>query len=200
MQKSIDARGMSCPMPVVATKKALEALQEGVLEVLVDNEVARDNVIRYANSSGYEAASQEKSAGYAVSITKKISATTSAAQGIFAQNQEKPLVFLIKSKDFGEGDPELGRVLMRSFLFTLQECDEPIKAIVFMNSAVYLTLDDSEVLGTISNLEKKGAEILSCGTCLDFYNVKERLAVGSITNMYSAVDHLLKQGVKTITI
>lgn len=200
MQKVVDARGLSCPMPVVATKKALEALKEGELEVLVDNEVARDNVIRYASTSGYKAKSERKSAGYAVSITKKMNVTTNGAQGLFAQNQKKPVVFLIKSKLFGDGDPELGRILMRSFLFTLQESDDTIKAIIFMNSAVHLTLADSEVLGTLSNLEKSGTEILSCGTCLDFYGVKNRLAIGSITNMYTAVDHLTRQGVKTITI
>jgi selenium metabolism protein YedF len=200
MQKVIDARGLSCPMPVVATKKALDTFREGELEILVDNEVARDNVIRYANSSGYKANSEIKSAGYAVNITKKMNVTNNGGQGLFAKNQEKPLVFLIKSKYFGDGDPELGRILMRSFLFTLQESDDPIKAVIFMNSGVYLTLADSEVLGTLSNLEKSGTEILSCGTCLDFYGLKDQLAIGSITNMYTAIEQLSRQGVKTITI
>ncbi len=200
MLKTIDARGLACPMPVVETKKALAEFGEGTLEVLVDNEVSRDNVIKFASSSGYLVDSQKKLSGYAVNINKQVEMPLNGMDRIFAQQSDTPLAFLIKDQYFGVGDEELGRILMRSFLFTLLESDEPIKTIIFMNAGVYLALNDSEVLDTLRGIEEKGTEILSCGTCLDFYQVKDQLAVGIITNMYTAVEQLIRQGVRTVTI
>jgi selenium metabolism protein YedF len=94
----------------------------------------------------------------------------------------------------GQGSGDLGRVLMNSFLYTLRESSEGITAIIFLNSGVYLTCEGSENLEHLEALEKEGVEILSCGTCLDFYNLKNRLKIGKISNMYSIVELLERAG------
>lgn len=101
---------------------------------------------------------------------------------------------MITGSLFGKGAEELGQVLMKSFMFTLTEIQAPVTTLVFINSGVYLTIEGSPVLEHLQNLEQQGCEILSCGTCLDYYNLKEKLAVGRVTNMYTAVEKLLDTG------
>ncbi len=197
--QTVDARGLACPGPVLETKKMLESMKEGELEVLVDNEVSRDNVLKLANSGGHRANAEKRAGGYAVTITKS-SMLTSGVEGIFSGSDNMPLVVLVKSGVFGSGDDDLGRILMRSFLYTLTELDKDIKAVILMNGGIFLALEGSEVLETLMTLQGRGTEVLVCGTCLDFFEKKNQLRVGSITNMYSSVDYLSMDGVKTIVI
>lgn len=197
--QTVDARGLSCPGPVLETKKVLESMKEGELEVLVDNDVSRDNVLKLAASAGHRTSVEKRAGGYAVTITKS-SMLTSGVEGIFSGSDNMPLVVLIKSGVFGTGDDELGRILMRSFLYTLTELDKDIKAVILMNSGIFLALEGSDVLEMLSSLQASGTEVLVCGTCLDFYGRKDQLRVGSVTNMYSSVDYLSMGGVKTIVI
>ena len=197
--EKVDARGMKCPAPVIETRKALGAIDSGEIEVLVDSEASRDNVMKMAGSQGCDVRYEELQGGYAVTITKQ-SMVSTECESIFASGENKPLVFLIKSSYFGAGDDRLGKILMRSFLFSLTELDREIKAVIFMNSGIFLTTPGSEVLDILKKLQERGVEILSCGTCLDYYQKKEEIQVGQVTNMYSSVDYITMAGVKTIII
>ncbi len=190
MKRVIDARGLACPKPVVLTKRELE--RTGQLITIVDNMVAVENVKRLAKSKGCTVEVEDRDGDYhlLISCTDESSATVSQDHG--------NVVVLIASKHFGEGDQELGKILMNSFIYTLNQIDN-ISHLIFMNSGVFLTLEDSEVLEMLKNEEDNGVEILSCGTCLDFYGVKEQLAVGKVTNMYTATE-VLASATNTITI
>ena len=94
----------------------------------------------------------------------------------------------ISSLEMGSGDSKLGKKLMGSFLYALSEQDELPKAVLFYNAGVYLTVEESDSLEDLKALEAAGVEILSCGLCLDFYHVTEKLAVGSVSNMYRIVE------------
>jgi selenium metabolism protein YedF len=163
------------------------------LTTIVDREVARENVQRLAQSQGYVYRIEEIAGEFHIHMSKT------------AKSQENPssvsgdLVILVKSNLFGEGEQELGEVLMKGFLYTLNELESNLKSIIFMNKGIYLTLEDSPVLEQIRNLEKIGVEVLSCGTCLDYYQKTDKLASGKITNMYTAVE-TMAGAVKTITI
>jgi selenium metabolism protein YedF len=109
------------------------------------------------------------------------------------------VTILITNRYFGQGEEELGQVLMRSFLYTLGEMNGRVKSIIFMNSGVFLTTEGSEVLEILQGLSQEGVQILSCGTCLDFYGIKDKLAVGEITNMYTAVE-MLSSAERSITL
>ena len=87
---------------------------------------------------------------------------------------------------------QLGSVLLKGYFYTLTECNPYPKAILFVNAGIKLTVEESPVLDHIRNLETLGVEILSCGTCLDFYGLKDKLAVGDVTNMYTIVEHMNK--------
>lgn len=184
MSTELDCRGLACPQPVINTKKALDKLTEGVLIVKVDNAVAKENVSKFAVSQGCGLSIEQQGQDFSISITK----------GKLTDNEDSALkaatVILFSQNMLGHGSEELGSVLIKSFMFTLTQSDRLPKTLLFINSGVKLTVAGSPVLEHLQVLAEQGVEILSCGTCLDFYNLKEKLAVGSISNMYSILDTL----------
>lgn len=193
MERIVDARNLSCPQPVILTKKAMEE-DDGKLEIItiVNNNAALENVSKLASHQGYQYEVKEKDGDFYIHMRKE------AVNGEKTEKKQD-IAILVKSRLFGEGEEELGEILMKSFLYTLTEMKEDIRHIIFMNSGVFLTCEGSPVLEHLKALEAEGVEILSCGTCLDFYQLKDKLKVGSITNMYSAVE-ILTSAAKSLTI
>ena len=185
MENLVDARGKACPMPVICTKKALEDLEDKKsLVTIVDNEVARDNVVKLAKSYEYPVEIEQKQNDYYIKITK----LKEIGEAIAPAKEEQ--VILLSSDKIGSGAEKLGDVLMKSFLFTLAESEDVPQTLILMNSGVKLAVEGSPVLEHLITLEKKGTEILACGTCLDFYNLKEKLCIGTISNMYTILEKL----------
>lgn len=185
VEKIVDARGLACPLPVVQTKKVLETLEpESELIAIVDNEAARDNVLKMARSMECEATVKQQEGEYYIHIKR---------ESIFKTQLSvyEGQVLLITSAYLGQDSQELGSLLMRSFLFSLSEGAVLPRRIFFLNSGVYLGCQGSQVLDSLVALEQKGVELLVCGTCLDYYNLKGKLCVGSVTNMYTIIEHLL---------
>ena len=195
----VNAMGDACPIPVIKTKKALDALTgPETLEVLVDNEVATENLKKLAKSRGLEARvtkkgekeyqvliqAGEESAETETSPDPEISCEVPAAG--------KKMVVVIRSSKMGEGDEDLGRLLMKGYLYALTQLDELPKTILFYNSGAYLTCEGSQSLEDLRKMEQEGVEILTCGTCLQHYGLSEKLAVGSVTNMYVIVETMAK--------
>lgn len=191
MYKEIDARGMTCPLPVIHTKKALEAIDTGKVTTIVDNDVAKENVTKLAKSLDLKVNIQENQGNYYIDIFKEHPINETPALNLQCDdNPKKDLVILISKDSLGEGSEELGKILMKGYLYTLTEVMPFPKAILFLNSGVNLVVEGSEVLGHLRTLEANGVEILSCGTCLDYFNLKNKLAVGGIGNMYNIVEKL----------
>ena len=196
MHKIIDCRGMACPLPVVNAKKAAEELSAGdVLTVRVDNEIAVQNLTRMANQKGHGVKSEklgEKQ--FKVTITV---GTLNAANAepeevvcVLPSNRKKNTVVVISSKAMGHGGDELGTALMKGFLYALSQQEELPSAMLFYNSGAKLTAEGAVTVEDLKNLEAQGVEILTCGTCLDYYGLKDTLLVGSVTNMYTIVEKL----------
>lgn len=184
MEKVVDARGLACPQPVIQTKKALETLSpDGELVTIVDNEVARDNVLKLVRSMECVASVKEQGNEYYIHIRKE---TLPSTQLSVHPGQ----VLLVTSATLGRGSEELGGVLMRSFFYSLSETEVLPRRIIFINSGVHLCCQGSPVLDSLLALEQKGVEVLACGTCLDYYHLKEKLCIGSVTNMYTIIEHL----------
>jgi selenium metabolism protein YedF len=184
--KEIDCRGMACPQPVLTAKKALEEMEQGEFILIVDNPAARDNVERFAQSQGAVVDVEEKGNDFYLRIQKGSACDLAGA----AQKAEKVVVY-INSNLLGIGEEALGTILMRSFLKTLLDLNPTPSKLIFINSGVRLTTEGSEVLESLKILSDKGVEILSCGTCLDFYGLKAKLKVGIISNMYDIAQSLL---------
>lgn len=190
MSKEIDCRGLSCPQPVINTKKALEATAEGTVTVLVDNPESLENVKRFASSQGCDVAITEKGGAYALAITKKPGCSLTAQAGA----AEGPTVVCITTNVFGKGSEELGAILMKAFLNTLWDYQPRPAKLIFVNAGVFLATEGSDVLDSVELLDKEGVEVLSCGTCLAFFGIKEKLKVGKVSNMHEIVASLMTAG------
>ncbi len=183
----VDARGLNCPLPVVRTKKALEGIEEGELTVIIERPEGCQNVRRFAESRGCRVTVDEKDGLFYIHIHKEKAAQPAAPR------RSKGVVFITTDR-LGTGDQRLGEILMKAFLNTLWDAEPKPAKILFLNDGVKLTTEGSEVLDSLKLLEKAGVEIFSCGTCLEYYQLKDKLRVGAGTNMYDTVESLLSAG------
>jgi selenium metabolism protein YedF len=205
-RKIIDAKGLACPEPVIRTKKALEEGGFDELEIIVDNAAARDNVTRFAEFSKSAIISSREAEGlFRIVIvpgsgpiprdTAEANQSCEEGQDVIAAKDARGAAgatVLIPSDRLGRGDDELGALLMKGFVYALAEADIPPKRIIFMNAGVRLSVASSLSLPDLKRLADKGVEILSCGTCLDFFKLKDQLAVGRISNMYEISGFLVE--------
>ena len=195
MEKIIDCKGMACPLPVVNAKKASEELHAGdVLTVLVDNEIAVQNLTRFAEHKGFGVCAEKKNEKeYAVIMQlagESISAPAAEEVVCAVDSRRKGMLVVLSSNTMGNGDAKLGTSLMKAFVFALTRQDQLPDTILCYNSGAYLTCEGADTLKDLKLLESEGVTILTCGTCLDFYGLKEKLSVGSVTNMYEIVQHM----------
>jgi selenium metabolism protein YedF len=185
----IDCRGLSCPIPVVRTKSELSRLAAGEkLLVTVDNTSARDNVVRLALSQGAQAKAKSRKGGV---FTIEIVKAHSQEKKTPSNTADRTTVLFVTSDTVGRGSDELGAVLISSMFGALAEVKPLPNTIVFTNSGVKLTAEGSPVLDKIMGLEKLGVEILVCGTCLDYFRLKDKVAVGTVSNMFTILETLL---------
>ncbi len=185
----IDCRNMTCPQPVVTVKRALEEAPGERLKVLLDDGPPRENVTRFAANRGFGVEETAVEGGYALLISGP---GTGRSQRGAAKNGRR--VLLIASDRLGDGAEDLGRLLMKNFVITLLDVEESPERMLFLNSGVFLTTEGSEVLEALEKLAERGVEILSCGVCLDFYNRRDKLRAGSVTNMFTLAESLLQGG------
>ena len=194
MEKIIDCKGMACPLPVVNAKKAAEELNSGdVLTVLVDNEIAVQNLTRFAEHKGF-GVSAEKKADKEYAVIMTVSGTAEAAKeeevACVMDSRRKGMLVVLSGNVMGTGDPKLGTSLMKAFVFALTKQDQLPDTILCYNTGAYLTCEGADTLEDLKLLESEGVTILTCGTCLDFYGLKKKLAVGGVTNMYDIVERM----------
>ena len=194
MEKIIDCKGMACPLPVVNAKKAAEAMNPGdVLTVLVDNEIAVQNLSRFAEHKGFGVSAQKKGEKeYAVimSISGEVVESKEEEVACVMDSRRKGMLVVLSGNVMGTGDAKLGTSLMKAFVFALTKQDQLPDTILCYNSGAYLTCEGADTLEDLKLLESEGVTILTCGTCLDFYGLKEKLAVGGVTNMYDIVERM----------
>ncbi|CEP46506.1 sulfurtransferase-like selenium metabolism protein YedF [Paraclostridium sordellii] len=196
MRIELDARGLACPKPVINTKKQLDNIDQGAVVVTVDNEIAKENIFKLAKSMNYDASvlKSEKDL-ICIEIIK-------GENVIIEEKSQESLsdtCIFINSDKMGNGNDELGHVLMKGYIYTLTESKPYPKSILFVNSGIKLTTENEATIENLKILQDAGVEILSCGTCLDYYRLKDDLKVGTVTNMYTIVE-TMNNSSKTISL
>lgn len=181
----VDAIGQVCPVPIIMTKNALKKIEEGKVEVSVDNKISLENLEKMSKEMGYAYNIQSSGEIYRIVINK-------VKENVNIIEESDNTVVVINSQFMGSGDPELGKILMKGFIYTLSEMDFLPKTILLYNEGVKLAIEGSESLNDLLVLETRGVEILSCGTCLNFYGITEKLKAGTITNMYTIAEKQLR--------
>lgn len=196
----VNAIGDACPIPVVKTKNAIKELNDpGTVEVLVDNEIAVQNLTKMAVQKGYEIQSQKlEEQKYQVIMTvgeggegmEKQEDT--AEETVCIPDSRNHKIVVISSGRMGEGNDELGEVLMKGFIYALTQQDELPETILFYNGGAPFTCEGSPALEDLKQLEAQGVEILTCGTCLNYYGLSEKLKIGDVTNMYVITEKMMQ--------
>jgi selenium metabolism protein YedF len=181
----VDARGLACPRPVILTRQALERSGQDRITAVVDNETARDNIVKMAQSLSCGVEVNQRGDNFHIVITKP------EDFGASLESQEN-LLFLVASESLGRGSEDLGKLLMKNLFYTMTEQGGLGKVIIFINSGVKLACTGSPALGFLFELQQDGAEIFACGTCLDYFKLKDQLSVGQVTNLYTILDYLQK--------
>ena len=194
MEKILDCLGMACPLPVINAKKAIEAFAEdGTLQVKVDNDTAVQNLTRLGEHNGF-AVTSAKIGENAFTVTMQVKAGAGKAAEVPADAMTCAVpprggkVVVISGNTMGSGDEALGKKLMKAFIFALTSQDEVPEKVIFYNTGAFLTTEDEDTVKDLKSLEAAGAVIMTCGTCLDYYGLKEKLQVGIISNMYDIVE------------
>lgn len=183
--KTIDCRNQACPYPVINVKRTLAEHKE--IRVIVDDGAPRVNVTRFSLNRGYNVTEQQDESGWILTITGV--PDTNAQNSTSSSNNDR--IILITSDRLGDGPEELGRLLMKNFIHTMLESSEIPTRIFFLNTGVFLSCEGSDLLEALSKLHGMGLEIFSCGLCLEFFKLKEKLRVGTTTNMLVTVESLM---------
>jgi tRNA 2-thiouridine synthesizing protein A len=174
----------------VATKQALDQVKEGEMIVIVDNASSCNNVERFAQNQGCSVEIKESGQDFYIHIQK---ANGKGEEKATQTDQKvKKVVVYINSHLLGGGDEALGAFLMKAFLKTLLDLETQPSRLILVNSGVQLAAEDSKVLETLQMLSEKGVEIACCGTCIDFYELKGKIKVGVISNMYDIIQSMLE--------
>jgi selenium metabolism protein YedF len=199
--KIIDVLGKPCPIPVIEAKKALAEQDTDSVLVKVDNIVAVQNLEKMANGYGYGFSYAESAKDvYDVTIhrdgknppeTQAGSLESEAPQG---GAPSKGLAVVIGRDTMGEGAEELGKILVKGFIYSLTALPAPPKCVIFFNSGARLTSDGANTVEDLRKLEEMGTEVLTCGTCVNYYGLQDKLAVGAITDMYGITERMASAG------
>lgn len=218
-ENTVDARGLLCPKPIIMTKKALKS-GAGTFQVLLDNRTACDNVSRFLTDNDVPFSTEENGDYFTLYITGSgkelknsnaenycplvspastgsgdgrktvISHPGSGQDSTTMKKTSTGLVYCFRTDRMGEGPAELGKILIQACCNTLGELDPLPSALVFYNSGIHLAMKDSPVIGSLKDLEKRGVRILVCGTCADYFNAKQDVGAGIVSNMYDILECL----------
>ncbi len=205
MRKLIDAKGLACPQPVIMCRKALAEGRLDEIEVIVDNEPARQNVLRFLKFCGaLEPRVSSSGTVHAISapVTEAMIGKARAGEPAPGCNDEEApaaqdsglsaKVLFFSADQIGRGDETLGKLLVKGMLYTISELERPPAVLVFMNSGVRLAAEREETIEILKKIQARGTEILVCGTCLDYYHLTERLGTGRVSNLYEITTRFLE--------
>jgi selenium metabolism protein YedF len=188
--RTIDTRGQECPAPIIAVKKALREAKEGEsFQVLTDNHTSLENLSRFLTDNRTEFTVEESAGFWTLTVTKKDSGHNLTNAGEYC-NTEIPhftkgdFIIVFSSDRMGEGDEELGRLLIINFIKAIKDLDHLPQKMVFYNNGVKMGSVDSGVSGYLRELEKMGVDLLFCATCVKFYNLEEKIKIGILSNMF----------------
>lgn len=189
MTTTIDARGLTCPAPVLLVKDNIENGEVTSLQVQVDNQASCENVTRFLTTKGFTVSEARDNSDYVLSAVLDGELPTPGPMTELPASTEAAakIAVVITGDSIGSGDQELGRKLMISYLKTIKEMGDELWHLIFVNKGVTLTVDTSPVLQDLKEYEDSGVIVLACGTCLEHFGLTARKQVGGTTNMLDIV-------------
>lgn len=196
--KTIDVKGMPCPMPLIETKKALKEIEEGEsLKIIIDNATSVTNVLHFLGDNGVPVTESRNGNITELTVNKQGTDIENAEVDEYCEIElpkDNNFVLVFAKNRIGEGAEELGKMLVGGFLNTFKEMEKLPQKVIFLNSGVDLVLKDAPTIPVLKEYENLGVEILACGTCLDFYKKVDEVAVGRVSNAYDILNATINAG------
>jgi len=196
----VDTKGQLCPAPLIATKRALKETAVGEsFTVLTDNQTSFNNLSRFLKDINTDFQVNETGGVWTLTITKTTGETTKVKAEDYCTSsishfQKGNFIVVLASDKMGEGDDELGHLLMNNFIKALKDLDILPQKMVFYNSGVKLTANGSTVIEHLKDLEKMGVELLLCATCVNHYSLESIVAAGTLSNIYAIAEVMASAG------
>jgi selenium metabolism protein YedF len=191
----VDTRGELCPKPLIMTKKMLNTLKSGEeFQILTDNDTALSNLKMYLTDSNIKFEVEKNSDHYLIKAVKSDISVVNQNAEMYCSSSNPAYTIVFRSNRMGVGEDELGEILIKGFINTLNNLESKPECLIFYNSSVLLTTNDSPVLPALKELSDGGCEILICGTCADYYKIKDQISIGCISNMLSICEKLTAAG------
>jgi len=192
-EHTVDARTLKCPQPLMMAKKALEGMSAGErLRVQIDNETARDNLMRFLRDNGMTPVLSSEGGVYTIAVEKVLDAAPLGDTEAYCapdRPQAGPVIVL-NHNGMGSGSEELGRVLLQACIFTLKDISPLPSVILCYNAGVLVAAEGAPTVPALVDLVSRGVTLLLCGTCVDYYELKGKVAVGTISNMYEILQRV----------
>ncbi len=188
--KVIDTSGQNCPAPLIETKRALKGMKEGEsCQIITDNKSSFNNISRFLKDNSTEFTTNESSGKWVITIKK---GAVDVSHAISEDYCEKEIPHLLKgnfivaigSDKMGDGENELGHLLMVNFMKALKDLERLPVRMLFYNSGVRLGSENSEVADHLCEIEKMGVELLFCETCVNYYLLHGKMKAGRLSNMF----------------
>jgi len=192
MTEIIDSRGLECPEPAIRTGKALKEFDEII--VIVDNRASVQNISGAVTRRGFEVSVEERGKDFYLHITRKEGASLAGLEAEMARLPQGDTVVFLPSDQVGRGNDELGGILTKAMLYSLTQVEPKPDTMILMNSGVKLAVEGSEVLDDLGSLVESGMTLLVCGTCLDYFEIKDQQRVGEVSNAYTITETMLEAG------
>jgi len=200
--KLLDTRGHLCPMPIIMLKQYLKENGQHGFKIFTDNEISKNNLLSFLQDNKYQIALEKVDDYWIIGVNVSDDghdSTTPYSSNLEGNYNKKPTislyggqVFVINSNKMGEGNEELGEMLIKGFFNALTEMDNYPDKIIFYNSGALLCVDSSPIIKSLRKLIEQGVDVLICGACVDFYQLKEQISLGTITNMYTICEIFTK--------
>jgi len=194
--RTLDTKGLKCPQPLIMLKEALLDLKAGEeIKVETDNDTSLKNLLSYLKDQGV--VPDVSSAGTVHTlIAQKPEKDLEGSNAAIYCTTDLPTSYVvcIKGELMGDGDPELGQLLMETFVDNLKLQEQLPSHVILYNGGVKLAMKDSPVCNSLTELEELGTRIMLCGTCIDHYGLQFDIGVGMISNMVVITETLAAAG------
>ena len=198
--QTIDTKGQQCPAPLIATKRALKGSDRGdSFEVLTDNKTALDNISRFLKDNKTAYSVTEDSGVWIITVSKgNQDASLTNAEDCCTPEiphfSKGDFIIVFNSDKMGEGDEELGRLLIANFIKAIKDLDVLPGKMIFYNNGVKLGSMDSSVCDHLKEIEKMGVTLLFCATCAKYYSLEDKIKIGILSNMFSIAQVMASAG------
>ncbi|HLN21370.1 MAG TPA: sulfurtransferase-like selenium metabolism protein YedF [Bacteroidales bacterium] len=198
--KRVDTKGQACPAPIIAARKALKEIPAGEsFQILTDSLVSYNNLIRYLRDNKAEVTSEENSGTWTLTVNRGATSVPLLQPDDYcspeiAHFDKGDFVIVLSSDLLGEGDADLGSLLMTNFIKAVKDLDKLPAKMIFYNKGVTLAIEGSPNAEHLVQLEKMGVEIVLCATCVNHYGITDKITAGTLSNMFSIAGMMAEAG------